>query len=142
MKQQTTVKETLLTPRFYTTDFDAISNYKIERNLLEIESILKELRGDYNRFHFIRDNEFKQSWKSLPKETQSLMVEFLERSCTAEFSGFLLYKELSRKLDKKNSLLAEGFALLARDEARHAGFLNKCLGDFNVVLDLGFFNQS
>ncbi len=142
MKQQTSIKETLLTPRFYTTDFHSISNYKVERNLLELESILKELRGDYNRFHFIRDNEFKQSWQRLPQETKNLMVEFLERSCTAEFSGFLLYKELSRKLEKKSSLLAEGFALLARDEARHAGFLNKCLGDFNVVLDLGFLTKA
>ncbi len=142
MKQQTAIKETLLTPRFYTTDFDSMANYQVNRNLLEIESILKELRGDYNRFHFIRDNEFKQSWSTMPEETKQLMVEFLERSCTAEFSGFLLYKELSRKLESKNSLLAEGFALLARDEARHAGFLNKCLGDFNVVLDLGFLTKA
>jgi Rubrerythrin len=34
-------------------------------------------------------------------------VEFLERSCTAEFSGFLLYKELGRRLKKTNPVVAE-----------------------------------
>ena len=35
-------------------------------------------------------------------ETRKIFVEFLERSCTAEFSGFLLYKELGRRLKKTN----------------------------------------
>jgi magnesium-protoporphyrin IX monomethyl ester (oxidative) cyclase len=30
--------------------------------------------------------------------TRKIFIEFLERSCTAEFSGFLLYKELGRRL--------------------------------------------
>lgn len=34
-------------------------------------------------------------------------MEFLERSCTAEFSGFLLYKELGRRLKKTNPVVAE-----------------------------------
>jgi magnesium-protoporphyrin IX monomethyl ester (oxidative) cyclase len=39
-------------------------------------------------------------------KTRQLFVEFLERSCTAEFSGFLLYKELGRRLkDKKSGTL-------------------------------------
>lgn len=36
-----------------------------------------------------------------------IFVEFLERSCTAEFSGFLLYKELGRRLKKTNPVVAE-----------------------------------
>jgi magnesium-protoporphyrin IX monomethyl ester (oxidative) cyclase len=48
----------------------------------------------------------------------------------------LLFKELSRKLKDRNPLLAEIFHLMARDEARHAGFINKAMSDFNISLDL------
>ncbi|CAM9103671.1 unnamed protein product [Chrysoparadoxa australica] len=136
------VKETLLTPRFYTTDFDEMANLDISSNLIEIEAINEEFRVDYNQHHFIRDNEFVQSWDHFDEKTRALFIEFLERSCTAEFSGFLLYKELSRNLKTKNPVLAEGFAFMSRDEARHAGFLNKAMSDFNLSLDLGFLTKS
>ncbi len=135
-------KETILTPRFYTTDFEEMAKMDLSCNEEELEALMVEFRNDYNRHHFVRDEEFQQSWDHLDGETRKLFVEFLERSCTAEFSGFLLYKELSRKLKDKNPLLAEGFALMSRDEARHAGFLNKALSDFNLSLDLGFLTKS
>ncbi len=134
-------QETLLTPRFYTTDFDRIAEMDISINEDEIKAILEEFRVDYNRHHFVRDQEFAQSWDHIDGEKRRLFVEFLERSCTAEFSGFLLYKELSRKIKAKNPLLAECFNLMSRDEARHAGFLNKAMADFNLSLDLGFLTQ-
>uniref|UniRef100_A0A1Z1M8A6 Magnesium-protoporphyrin IX monomethyl ester [oxidative] cyclase n=1 Tax=Caloglossa beccarii TaxID=131038 RepID=A0A1Z1M8A6_9FLOR len=134
--------ETLLTPRFYTTDFDEMANLDISLNIEEFEAILQEFRADYNKQHFIRDQEFDQSWHHLDNKTKALFIEFLERSCTAEFSGFLLYKELSRRLEKKNPIVAECFLLMSRDEARHAGFLNKAIADFNLSLDLGFLTKS
>lgn len=36
--------------------------------------------------------------ESIQGPTRRIFIEFLERSCTAEFSGFLLYKELGRRL--------------------------------------------
>nr|YP_010937694.1 phytochrome-regulated protein [Palisada intermedia]WKW95646.1 phytochrome-regulated protein [Palisada intermedia] len=135
-------QETLLTPRFYTTDFNEMSNLDISLNTKEFEALLKEFRADYNKKHFIRDEEFNNSWNSLANDKKALFIEFLERSCTAEFSGFLLYKELSRRLEKSNPILAECFLLMSRDEARHAGFLNKAIGDFNLSLDLGFLTKS
>lgn len=135
-------KETLLTPRFYTTDFKEISELDISSNLEEIKCIVEEFRKDYNRDHFIRDKEFLNSWDSFDEPTRKIFIEFLERSCTAEFSGFLLYKEISRNLKKYNPLLAEGFSFMSRDEARHAGFLNKAMSDFNVSLDLGFLTKT
>nr|YP_010197817.1 Mg-protoporphyrin IX monomethyl ester oxidative cyclase [Gracilaria isabellana]UAD86233.1 Mg-protoporphyrin IX monomethyl ester oxidative cyclase [Gracilaria isabellana] len=137
-----TAQETLLTPRFYTTDFDEMSKLDISPNIDEFEALLQEFRTDYNRQHFIRDEEFEQSWNNLNSSTKALFIEFLERSCTAEFSGFLLYKELSRRLQKTNPVLAECFLLMSRDEARHAGFLNKAMNDFNLSLDLGFLTKS
>ncbi|BAY77386.1 hypothetical protein NIES25_38480 [Nostoc linckia NIES-25] len=135
-------KETLLTPRFYTTDFDEMARMDISVNEDELIAILEEFRADYNRHHFVRDAEFEQSWDHIDGDTRRLFVEFLERSCTAEFSGFLLYKELGRRLKDKSPVLAECFNLMSRDEARHAGFLNKAMSDFNLSLDLGFLTKS
>ncbi|MFP5274531.1 magnesium-protoporphyrin IX monomethyl ester (oxidative) cyclase [Coleofasciculus sp.] len=135
-------KETILTPRFYTTDFEAMAQMDISPNEDELLAILEEFRADYNRHHFVRDAEFEQSWEHIDGETRRLFVEFLERSCTAEFSGFLLYKELGRRIKHKNPILAECFILMSRDEARHAGFLNKAMSDFNLALDLGFLTKN
>jgi magnesium-protoporphyrin IX monomethyl ester (oxidative) cyclase len=142
LESKKTTTETLLTPRFYTTDFKEICELDISSNIEEIKSIVEEFRIDYNRDHFIRDKEFLNTWDYFDTKTRNIFIEFLERSCTAEFSGFLLYKEISRNLKKYNPLLAEGFSYMSRDEARHAGFLNKAMSDFNVSLDLGFLTKT
>ncbi|MCP9914932.1 magnesium-protoporphyrin IX monomethyl ester (oxidative) cyclase [Cyanobium sp. ATX 6F1] len=136
------VKDTILTPRFYTTDFEAMAAMDLRPNEVELEAICEEFRKDYNRHHFVRNEEFDGAADKLDPETRKVFVEFLEQSCTSEFSGFLLYKELSRRIKEKNPLLAECFAHMARDEARHAGFLNKSMGDFGLQLDLGFLTSS
>ena len=135
-------EENLLTPRFYTTNFKEMAELDVSSNVKEIEAIVEEFRVDYNRDHFIRDKEFLNTWDFFDEKTRNIFIEFLERSCTAEFSGFLLYKEISRNLKKENPLLAEGFSFMSRDEARHAGFLNKAMSDFNVSLDLGFLTKT
>lgn len=135
------VKETLLTPRFYTTDFEAVAKMSLSLQDTELEAVIQELRNDYNRHHFVRDDEFNQCWDSIDGETRRAFIDFLERSCTSEFSGFLLFKELSRQLKGRNPVLAEAFALLARDEARHAGFLNKAMSDFGLSLDLNYLTK-
>jgi magnesium-protoporphyrin IX monomethyl ester (oxidative) cyclase len=136
------VEETLLTPRFYTTDFEAVARMDISAHESELRAIVEELRADYNRHHFVRDSEFEQSWNHIDGEKRKAFIDFLERSCTSEFSGFLLFKELSRSLKNRNPILAEAFHYLARDEARHAGFLNKAMGDFNLSLDLGYLTKN
>jgi magnesium-protoporphyrin IX monomethyl ester (oxidative) cyclase len=136
------VKDTILTPRFYTTDFEAMAAMDLRPNAVELEAICEEFRKDYNRHHFVRNEEFEGAADKLDPETRKVFVEFLEQSCTSEFSGFLLYKELSRRIKAKNPLLAECFAHMARDEARHAGFLNKAMGDFGLQLDLGFLTAN
>ncbi|NEO26936.1 MAG: magnesium-protoporphyrin IX monomethyl ester (oxidative) cyclase [Kamptonema sp. SIO4C4] len=138
---KTAMKETLLTPRFYTTDFDAMAEMDLSSQRAELEAMVAEMKADYNRHHFVRTESFEQSWEHIDEKTREAFIEFLERSCTSEFSGFLLFKELSRKLKGRNQLLAEIFHLMARDEARHAGFLNKAMQDFNITLDLGYLTK-
>lgn len=139
--------ENLLTPRFYTTDFDEMERLfstEINPNLdiVEINAILNEFREDFNQKHFVRNDEFKAAADDIKGEPRRIFIEFLERSCTAEFSGFLLYKELGRRLKKTAPEVAEIFVLMSRDEARHAGFLNKAMSDFNLALDLGFLTKN
>ncbi|MCU0569758.1 MAG: magnesium-protoporphyrin IX monomethyl ester (oxidative) cyclase [Oculatellaceae cyanobacterium Prado106] len=138
---KTPVQETLLTPRFYTTDFDAVAAMNLSEQQQELEAVMNELRADYNRYHFVRNEEFEQSWAHIDGDTRKAFIDFLERSCTSEFSGFLLFKELSRKLKDRSPVLSEAFSLLARDEARHAGFLNKAMADFGLSLDLGHLTK-
>jgi magnesium-protoporphyrin IX monomethyl ester (oxidative) cyclase len=134
---KTAIKENILTPRFYTTDFDVAASLDLSAQDSEIQAMLEEMRADYNRHHFVRDDSFKQSWDDLDDKTRNAFIDYLERSCVSEFSGFLLFKELSRKLKNRSPVLSELFHLMARDEARHAGFLNKAMADFNISLDLG-----
>ena len=139
--------ENLLTPRFYTTDFDEMEQLfskEINPNLDEDElvAILQEFREDFNQKHFVRNDSFKSAADGITGESRRIFIEFLERSCTAEFSGFLLYKELGRRLKKTAPVAAEIFTLMSRDEARHAGFLNKAMSDFNLALDLGFLTKN
>jgi magnesium-protoporphyrin IX monomethyl ester (oxidative) cyclase len=101
--------ETVLTPRFYTTDFDEMEElFSLEKNpdleMEEFEAMLREFRTDYNQTHFVRNETFKKAADNVTGETRKIFIEFLERSCTAEFSGFLLYKELGRRLKKTNPI--------------------------------------
>ncbi|HEY9616357.1 MAG TPA: magnesium-protoporphyrin IX monomethyl ester (oxidative) cyclase, partial [Microcoleaceae cyanobacterium] len=136
------IKENLLTPRFYTTDFDTAAKLDLSSQETELQAMLEEMRADYNRHHFVRNQEFEQSWAHIDGASRQAFIDYLERSCVSEFSGFLLFKELSRRLKGHSPLLTEMFQLMARDEARHAGFLNKAMGDFNLTLDLGQLTKS
>ena len=130
------VAENLLTPRFYTTDFEKAACLDLSAEEAGLKAMLAEMKADYNRHHFVRNEDFKHTWAHIQGEERQAFVDYLERSCVSEFSGFLLFKELSRKLKGRSPLLAEIFSLMARDEARHAGFLNKAMADFNISLDL------
>lgn len=144
---KTMAEETILSPRFYTTDFDeveALFSKEINPNLdmTELMACLTEFRNDYNKVHFVRNESFPPAASNITGATRKIFIEFLERSCTAEFSGFLLYKELARRLKDSAPEVAEMFLLMSRDEARHAGFINKALSDFNLALDLGFMTKN
>lgn len=138
----TALKENILTPRFYTTDFETTAKLDLSAQETALQAMLAEMRADYNRHHFVRDESFNQSWDHITGEARQAFIDYLERSCVSEFSGFLLFKELSRKLKDRSPLLSEMFNLMARDEARHAGFLNKAMSDFGCTMDLGYLTKN
>jgi len=135
-------RDSILTPRFYTTDFEAMANMDIFDLKPDYEAILEEFKFDYNRRHFVRTADFNQSWDHIDPKVREHFRVFLEGSCTSEFSGFLLYKEIAVKIKDKNPLMAEIFSLMSRDEARHAGFLNKAMPDFDLQLDLSTLSKT
>ena len=59
--------ESVLTPRFYTTDFDEMEElFSLEKNpnldMDEFDAMLSEFKTDYNQTHFVRENEtFKKA---------------------------------------------------------------------------------
>lgn len=140
--KKTALKENILTPRFYTTDFEKTAQLDLSEQETELLAMLEEMRTDYNRHHFVRDESFNRCWDGITGEARQAFIDYLERSCVSEFSGFLLFKELSRKLKNRSPLLAEMFNLMARDEARHAGFLNKAMADFGCTMDLSYLTKN
>ena len=52
--------ETLLTPRFYTTDFKAMDRIDVEPIRADWDAMLAEYEGDNNHDHFQRTPQFAQ----------------------------------------------------------------------------------
>ena len=93
------------------TDFEAMAELVDPKNIAqeqqdELAAYLQEMRNDYNQRHFVRNETFKAAADKLSGPTRKIFIEFLERSCTAEFSGFLLFKELGRRLKNVNPVVA------------------------------------
>lgn len=134
-------KETLISPGFYTTSIRKFSNADTLSFQDVFNTAISNLKSDYTKNNYIRDQRFNQSWDHIQGEGRELIVKLLEMYCAAEYSGFILYKELSYQLKEANSILSDGFSLMSRDEARHASFLNKALLDFHIKPGLSFLEK-
>lgn len=134
--------ETLLTPRFYTTDFDAMDKLDVEPVRKEWEELMDEFRNDNNQNHFTRDESFDEELEqmSLTPELQKEFLDFLVSSVTSEYSGHVLYADIKRAIDNEDIREVMGF--MARDESRHAGFINRSLKDFGIPVNLGFLRKA
>jgi magnesium-protoporphyrin IX monomethyl ester (oxidative) cyclase len=131
--------DSLLSPRFYTTDFQAMDRIDISSVRAEWDQMMSEYEGDNNHDHFQRDAQFAQEVAQLSAtwspELRREFLDFLISSLTSEFSGCVLYNEIQK--NASNPDLKKLMRFMARDESRHAGFLNQSLRDFGLGVDLG-----
>jgi magnesium-protoporphyrin IX monomethyl ester (oxidative) cyclase len=132
-------QETLLTPRFYTTDFEAMDKIDVSPLRAEWDAMLAEYEGDNNHDHFQRTPDFadevRDVFSKVSPELRQEFIDFLISSLTSEFSGCILYNEIQKNI--KNPDIKALMRYMARDESRHAGFINQSLKDFGLGLDLG-----
>ena len=136
---QAAQEDTLLSPRFYVTDFDAMNRISVEPVREEWDRMMDEFRNDSNEDHFKRDAAFLEEISELEEPLRSEFIDFLITSVTSEYSGCELYREISKQVE--NPDIKELMRLMARDEARHAGFINQALKDFGLQVDLGFLSR-
>ena len=128
--------DNLLTPRFYTTEFDKAAKTDLDIARKDFEAMFKEMEADYNLKHFDRKASLERL-ADLSPEDKAIYESYLVRSVVSEFSGFLLFKEISNRFKKAGRQeLGQFFTFLARDEARHAGFLGRALKAEGINVDL------
>ena len=128
--------DTVLTPRFYKTDYAAFDRMDMSAIRPQWDALMQEFRADTNTDHFQRPADMAGNYSSLPPALHKEFVEFMISSVTSEFSGCVLYAELRKRV--QNPDMKELFGYMARDESRHAGFINQWLKDFGIGVDLGF----
>ncbi|MDG1375854.1 MAG: magnesium-protoporphyrin IX monomethyl ester (oxidative) cyclase [Yoonia sp.] len=139
MATEVAMQNTLLTPRFYTTDFAEMDAIDVTPVRKDWDALIARMKADPNKGHFRKNDEWQANWEGMEPALKAEFIDFLISSCTAEFSGCVLYKEMKRR--GSNTDITTLFQLMARDEARHAGFINDALREAGIRVNLGFLTQ-
>ena len=134
------LENTMLSPRFYTTDFKEMDRMSTGSSRVQWDQLMQEFANDPNNAHFQRPADMVNDYSDLPEGLYQEFLDFLISSITSEFSGCVLYAEIKKKIS--NPDLKDLFGYMARDESRHAGFINQWLKDFGIGVDLGFLART
>ena len=138
---QTASETTLLDPRFYTTDFDELDKVDVTPVRAEWDRLIAQMKSDPNKTHFKKTEAWNAvDWDAMEPALRKELTDFMVSSLTAEFSGCVLYKEMKRR--GTNPDICELFNYMARDEARHAGFINDALREAGIAVNLGFLTKA
>ncbi|MEJ2530706.1 MAG: magnesium-protoporphyrin IX monomethyl ester (oxidative) cyclase [Halioglobus sp.] len=130
----------LLAPRFYRTDYKALDRLDISPVREQWDAMMTEFEQDRNRGHFRSEIEFDPTALQSRPELMEEFLDFLVSSITAEYSGCVLYNEIKKNVNNPDIAALMGY--MARDESRHAGFINKALKQLGVAVDLGVLKRA
>ncbi|MEM1113995.1 MAG: magnesium-protoporphyrin IX monomethyl ester (oxidative) cyclase [Pseudomonadota bacterium] len=133
------VQSKMLAPRFYRTDNAALDKLDISSVREDWDAMMREYEEDRNREHFRRSFEYDSSKLDSIPGLREEFTDFLVSSITAEYSGCVLYNEIKKNVENEDIAALMGY--MARDESRHAGFINKSLKQLGVAVDLGFLKR-
>jgi magnesium-protoporphyrin IX monomethyl ester (oxidative) cyclase len=128
-----------LAPRFYCTDYAAMEHIDIEPVRAEWDLMMRDFELDKNRGHFKQNYEYDPSILESDPELKEEFLDLLVSSITAEYSGCVLYQEIEKNVS--NPDISKLMRYMARDESRHAGFINKALNKLGVAVDLGVLKR-
>ena len=137
---QQALENRLLAPRFYRTDYKALSTLDVSPVREEWDVMMAAFAEDKNRAHFKQSIEFDPASLDVDPELKRDFLDLLVSSITAEYSGCVLYQEIEKNV--KNQDIATLMRYMARDESRHAGFINRALKQLGVAVDLSVLKQA
>lgn len=124
----------LLAPRFYRTDYSALDKLDISGVREEWDAMMADFAEDRNRGHFKQTYSYDIERLDADPELKRDFLDLLVSSITAEYSGCVLYQEIEKNVENRD--IAQLMRYMARDESRHAGFINKALKQLGVAVDL------
>ncbi len=137
---QQAIRSEMLAPRFYRTDYAAMDKLDVSPVRKEWDGMMAQFEQDINREHFRKDIVFDPELLLKQPELHTEFLDFLVSSITSEYSGCVLYREIEKHAENPDIKALMGY--MARDESRHAGFLNKALKQLGVAVDLGFLKRA
>ncbi len=136
---QQALKSRALAPRFYRSDYAEMEKIDIESVRDEWDLMMRDFELDKNRGHFKKNYKYDSQALDSDPELKEEFLDLLVSSITAEYSGCVLYQEIEKNVT--NPEVAKVFRFMARDESRHAGFINKALNKLGVAVDLGVLKR-